>query len=321
MKSGVAVRPGFLVPVPPARSLSLAYVSHASSNVGSSYLRRLMPLRPRRIQTAATCLVVSLAAWLPPSAASQQITAREVVARCAEAMAGKGGAEVIHSVHFLLRPSTSAETTHWDIERPNKVRKVQPGHWVLVFDGTRAGFLEGPRRRDGSLEGPHLVPAQEWHDFEMDIALFVPAFFDYPAEYLRTEVRDGSTVHLLRVRLPLGGVVEYAVDGKTWLPVVVMLPQWGLERHLGDYREVDGITFFHAFWSSVDREDLTVLDELSFDEDAPPERYALPRGISQSPATSTLEVGGPHRDPPARGPCSTGRLDHRCTHPPHIPPS
>jgi hypothetical protein len=228
---------------------------------------------------AASVIGLTAILGLHSPASAQDITAAEVASRCAEAMGGEEGADGIRSLRFLLRRTDSARNIYWEIERPNKVRKERPGQLVLVFDGERAGFLEGPPREDGTLEGPHLVSEEDWHHFEMDIALFIPAFFDYTPEYLGRETTQGRPAHVLRVVLPMGGEALYWVDAETFLPHKVTLPDWGLEQFLGDWEEVDGITYFRSYWNSPDQSDLTRLDELRINEALPLDRFALPPDI------------------------------------------
>ena len=131
-----------------------------------------------------------------PTATSAPITAEHLVEECAQAM---GGMEKIDGLE------TMRTAQHWpdhgiiryEIKRPNLVKMGDD----LVFDGERAAWLTG-----------ELVPEEEWKDFEMDIGWYVPAFFDYPAEYLGTEVIDNIETHILRVTLPLGAVMTYNLD-------------------------------------------------------------------------------------------------------------
>lgn len=208
-------------------------------------------------------------------------TAREIVVKCAEAMGGPSGFSAVKSLRFLLKPGDPARNIIWEIERPNKVRKERPETLVLVFDGNRAGFIKGPPNEDGSFPGPHLVPEDDWHHFEMDIALYVPAFFEYPAEFIGTEAVGDTNAHLLQVTLPMGARVIYAIDANTYLPVKISLPSWDYHVFLGDYAETDGITYFHSFWTNPDRTGATTLSDLEFNVDLGEERFAFPGGIAQ----------------------------------------
>jgi len=226
-----------------------------------------------------TCLLVILRALLPQPAVSQTPSVSDIVARCAGAMAPGGDVDDLRSLQFETRGSGGGPPTSWEIVRPNLVRKTREGAFVLVFDGSRAGFLQGPRQEDGTLQGPHLVPEAEWFDFELDIALYVPAFFDFPAEYAGLTEVGGKTAHLLRVVLPLGGVVVYAVDAGSYLPIQVEQRAWGYARRLEDFREELGFVLPHRYWSPSDSTQVTTLDHLVVNPELAEDRFRLPPGI------------------------------------------
>lgn len=209
-------------------------------------------------------------------AQAKTITSREVVDRCIEAMGGQETVDSFRNMRFLLRRPDPSKNIYWEIQRPNKVRKERPGKLVLVFDGERAGFVMGPPRTDGTLEGPHLVPAEDWHHFEMDIALYVPAFFDHPAEYQGMDQVGETTVHILKVTLPMGAKVIYALDADSFLPLRVSLPAWDYEQYVGDWKKVGDVMYFHRFWSGSDPGDITLLDELAFNVDPGKDRFTVP---------------------------------------------
>jgi hypothetical protein len=150
---------------------------------------------------------------------------------------------------------------------------------VLVFDGARAAFVEGPVLDDGSLDGPHLVSADHWHHFEMDIALYVPAFFDYPAEFRGMTVVEGRNAYILHVNLPMGGEVVYWVDAESYLPIGVSLPDWELERAFGEWEKVGGYLLPRAFWAPSSPNDVTHLEHLEVNADLDDSRFRLPDGL------------------------------------------
>jgi hypothetical protein len=228
----------------------------------------------------ATCLrVVLLCALAPQPAHSQAPSVSDLVARCARAMAPRGSIDGLRTLRFETVGAGGGVPTSWEIVRPNLVRKTREGAWVLVFDGSRAAYLEGPRREDGTLRGPHLVPEGEWADFELDIALHVPAFFDFPAEYAGTAEVDRRTAYLLRVTLPRGGVVVYGLDAEGYLPVQVELPSWGYVRRFGDFREHGGFILPHRYWSPSDSSQVTTRQNLVVNQKLAADRFRLPPGI------------------------------------------
>jgi hypothetical protein len=194
-------------------------------------------------------------------------------------MGGSGHLETLRTLRFEYRSQGRDRPLKWEIIRPNLIRKEREGDIVLLFDGRRAGFLEGPVQEDGRPEGPHLVPEGDWHHFEMDIALYIPVFFDIPAEHVGRTTVDGDPAHLLRVTLPMGGVVVYAIDAESFLPVRVDLPGWDLQRRLGDFREVGGILYPHRFWDASDPTQVTVLEKLGVNVELDRTLFVFPAGI------------------------------------------
>lgn len=231
------------------------------------------------------CLGSVLSVLLPRPAASQTPSASEIVAGCARAIAPRGDIGDLRTLRFETRDSGGGRPTSWEIARPNLVRKTREGAFLLVFDGSRAGFLEGPPQDDGTLQGPHLVPEAEWADFELDIALYVPAFFDFPAEYAGITDVDGREAYLLRVVLPLGGTAIYAVDAGSYLPIRVELPTWDFAQRLGDFEEENGFLLPHRYWSPSDSSKATIIENLVVNAELDRDRFRLPATIREIPAT------------------------------------
>jgi len=232
--------------------------------------------RIHRATFAVFCMTLALSSC---TRSPEPLTAEDIVARCAEAMGGERGIEALRTLRFQLGSPNQAEPTLWEIERPNLVRKERMGNMTLVFDGNKAAFVVAPPNEDGTPGEPHLVDEADWHHFEMDIALYVPAFFDYPATYVDTTTVGGSLAQLLRVDLPMGGVVIYAVDAESFLPTKVSLPDWEYEVYLGDYAPVEGFTYFHKVWSNPDGADETVLENLKLNANIDRSRFEIPDSI------------------------------------------
>lgn len=229
-------------------------------------------------------LFVALAAVAGSSCSREpeSLTAEDVVTRCAAAMGGDAGIETLRTLSFQIRSADNPQPMAWEIERPNMVRKQREGVLVLVFDGERAAFVEAPPDDDGTPGEPRVVNEEDWHHFEMDIALYVPAFFDYPATYVDTITVRGAISHLLQVDLPMGGVVQYAVDAASFLPSRVILPAWEYDRHLGDYREVGGLLYFHRYWSGDDEAGATEIEELQVNVNFEQGRFEIPEELEVS---------------------------------------
>lgn len=213
---------------------------------------------------AVACLAVaagqataggSSQADVPASAvAAGPLTVGQVVARCTEALGGAGKLAAVKTVRFKVTYPGDERVCTIDVKRPNRFR--HEADFILVFDGTRAGFLKGAPPKDGKDPGPQLVEAESWKDFEVDLAFTFPAFLDYPASYRGLEVLDGKEVHALVVALPLGTRMTYLLDAATFLPakMVADVPFGGEtyhpERVVGDYRETGGVLFPHVFTST-----------------------------------------------------------------------
>jgi hypothetical protein len=201
----------------------------------------------------AVCLVLLL--WsVPPVLAAGPVTVEQVVARCAEALGGAGKLAAIKTLRFKVTYPGDQRVYTIDVRRPNRFR--HEADFVLVFNGTRAGFLKGAPPKDGKDPGPQLVEAESWKDFEVDLAFTFPAFLDYPARYRGLETLDGREVHALVVALPLGTGMTYLLDATTFLPVkmVADVPFGGEtyhpERVVGDYGETGGVLFPRSFTST-----------------------------------------------------------------------
>ncbi len=232
----------------------------------------------RRLCLCALLLQLSLVACQPePMTATppvdEPVTAERLVNECAEAMGGIAKIDALETIR-----STQNWPDHgliyYEIKRPNRVRMGDN----LVFDGERGSWLEGR----GAGEP---IPEEEWKDFEIDIAWYVPAFFDYPAEYVGTEMVDGIETHKLEVALPLGAVMTYNLDAETYLvyraatDFTIRGQEYHAERTYSDYQLCDGILYPHAFtYASRDGlETLTAtMAKLEFNVPLADERFSIP---------------------------------------------
>jgi hypothetical protein len=170
-----------------------------------------------------------------------------IISKCAEAM---GGLEMISSIKSLkineVFPDHGEHPMIFEMKRPNLFRNPRIN---LVFDGKRACFLKGS---DNNSE-PELVDEDEWKDFEVDIAFHFPAFFDYPATFEGVESIEGNEALKLSVKLPLGAIMTYYLDSKTFLifKAIAKFTLGGQERtpfrDFFDYKPVSGILFPHGF--------------------------------------------------------------------------
>ncbi len=197
------------------------------------------------------------------------LTAERLVDECAEAMGGIAKIEALETIRSAHHWPDHG-TIRYEIKRPNLVRMGDS----LVFDGERAAWLTG-----------EPVPEEEWKDFEMDIGWYIPAFFDYPAEYLGTEVVDNIETHILQVTLPLGAVMTYNLDAQTYLvyratsEVAVGDQVYHYERTYSDYRLHDDILYPHAFtYASRDGTEVltATMETLEFNIPLEDEHFSAP---------------------------------------------
>jgi len=177
----------------------------------------------------------------------ETVTAEMIVAKCAEAMGGMEKISLIKTMRVNeIFPDHGEHAMIFEMKRPNWFRNPRIN---LVFDGKRACFLKGP----GNKSGPELVDEDEWKDFEVDMAFHFPAFFDYPAAFAGVESVDGRDAAKLSVNLPLGAVMTYYIDSKSFLifRAAAKFVLGGKEhtpyRDFFDYRQVNGVLLPHGF--------------------------------------------------------------------------
>ena len=181
------------------------------------------------------------------SSETQKQKSELIISKCAEAM---GGQEMISSIKSLrineVFPDHGEHPMIFEMKRPNLFRNPRIN---LVFDGKRACFLNG----SDNNSKPELVDEEEWKDFEVDIAFHFPAFFDYPATFEGVESGEGKDEIKIKVELPLGAVMIYYIDCRTFLiSKAVAKFKLGVKeytpfRDYFDYKPVSGILFPHGF--------------------------------------------------------------------------
>jgi len=172
----------------------------------------------------------------------------EIIQRAWAAMFGNAKSEDIRSLCVESFFHGSAIPSRQTVKRPNLFRnEVSSG--VLVFDGKRAAWIERKPDENGKPLGPEVLDQAHWRHFEVDIALLLPAFFDYPSEYMGKEAVEGADTYKIRVTLPLGGKVIYFVDAGSFL-VKKRLVSWDggspaayWENTMTGHKQYDGILF------------------------------------------------------------------------------
>lgn len=174
-------------------------------------------------------------------------TTTAVVAGCAKAMGGEGRIRALRTLRVeVVYTDHGDKPIVYEIRRPNRYRIESPGRYVTRFDGRQASRQRLDRT---PLAPPVLMRAAEMADVDLEIAWLVPAFFDYPAESLGAMEVSGRRCHQLRVTLPLGATVTYAIDTDTFLihqisvDATVDGTPFHAERQWTAYREVDGLRY------------------------------------------------------------------------------
>ena len=172
----------------------------------------------------------------------------DVIARAADNWGGRERLDALSTIRAeFTYDEADGPVTH-DIARPNLVRSTGGDRYTSVFDGHRAAFLHYVDR-EGNAREPFLVEEDEVKDWELEKAWVFPAFFDHPAEYLGVENLGGSSVHVLRVNLPLGARVDYFLDAGSFLVVraeglaTIGGTNYGSGREFFDFQEIDGILY------------------------------------------------------------------------------
>ena len=193
-------------------------------------------------------LLLTSSAWTQTNAGTiPQLTAEQIIARCAQALGGQEKINALRTMRFHpIFPDHGYKPLPFELKRPNLSRVLNS---LLVFDGRRACFLKG----SNGQSGPEMVDAEEWKDYEVEIGFYFPAFFDYRAEFLGEFTVEEREAYALAVTLPLGAHLTYFIDQQTFLPLKVTADFtihgtiFRPERIYSDYKEVAGILFPHGF--------------------------------------------------------------------------
>ena len=206
----------------------------------------MKPLVSLKSVVALLCALAIVFAACKP-APKAEISKEEIIQKAWNAMFGELKNEEVKSFYVESFFHGSTVPNRQTVKRPNLFRN-EVGSGVLVFDGKRAAWAERTPDEKGNPRGPELIEPESWRHFEVDIAVLIPAFFDYPAEYKGRDMVEGVETHVLRVNLPLGSFVTYFVDAKTFL-VAKRLVNWNgvegddWENVLAHYADFDGVRF------------------------------------------------------------------------------
>lgn len=181
------------------------------------------------------------------------ITKEEVINNAWKAMFGKLKNEDIKTIYIECNYTEGAVSgqrlsRRAFIKRPNLFRTEVSGD-ILIFDGNRAANIKGAPDEEGILQNTEILEHIYWKHFEIDIAIYFPAFFDYPSEFKGITKVGERDAYELHIELPLGAKVTYLVDAASFL-VLKRLVNWGgtAEEYIYDhvikgYNEYGGVLY------------------------------------------------------------------------------
>jgi hypothetical protein len=225
-------------------------------------------------------------------------SSEDVVAACAEAMGGWEAIKDFQTLTFDYPLRGGGAPVLWEVVWPNLVRQERENEFVFLFDGSRAGFLLGPKREDGTFPEPHLLAEEEWSIYELDVAQYFPAFFFLPWEDLGLVSLGETRVHQVKVVFPLSRAAVYSIDAEEFLPVRVDFPEMEFGMDLGDFRQIGGVLLPHRFSPVGDSENATIIERVRVNVELDRARFIFPPGIGKGTFEQPTSVNtGP---PPAR---------------------
>jgi hypothetical protein len=229
-------------------------------------------------------LIISAGGLHPRSAEPSKA---EIIQKAWKAMFGGVKNEDIKSLYVESYFHGSTIPSRQTVKRPNLFRnEVSSG--VLVFDGKRAAWVERKPDENGKPLSPELLDPAHWRHFEVDIALIVPAFFDYPSEYLGKEAVEGAETYKIRVNLPLGSNVIYFVDAKSFL-ILKRLVGWDggsptvyWENTMTGHKPYDGIVFPEGCsYPGRDGRETGTYQNVRINVDPPDELFRIPVALGR----------------------------------------
>jgi len=216
----------------------------------------------------------------------QTVTADQILAKVSEAMGGVEKIKALDTLRVRTIYGGHEKPVIIEIKRPDKIRTESTA--TTVFDGKRGAFLKRPPAKDGTPRGPGLFKPDETAEFELDLAFYVPAFFDHPSTYMGLGEEGGKEVHKLQVDLPLGAKVTYFIDAETFLITGARAHfstsggSYRLDRVYHDYQKTgDGILYFRNFSFSFNGGEMqkAVNENVEINVPLDDSRFAVPEGL------------------------------------------
>jgi hypothetical protein len=195
-------------------------------------------------------------------------------------MGGWEQIRALKTLSFDYPPRGGGPPVRWEIMWPNQVRREKEDDFILLFDGSKAGFLRGFRQEDGTHAEPKLLPETEWKIMELDVAPYLPAFFYLPFEGLGKGLDGERSADLIKVQFPLGETAVYYIGTEDHLPFRIDFPGMDYSLYLGDFLEVEGVLVPHRFHSATDPTRVSIIEKVRGNVDIERARLLFPPEIS-----------------------------------------
>jgi hypothetical protein len=177
------------------------------------------------------------------------ITANVIVAASAQAM----DVRAVSTLRLVIEYPDHDYLVTSEVARPGRIWSGAEGVYAMGFDGAVAWYHDYRPGPAGEAQELERVAEQYLGDFEVDIAYYFPAYFDYPSEYVGDDTLEDGDAFVLAVDLPLGARVQYWVDKMSHLPVKVRSTvtidgeTHEVERTMSDFHRIDGLMYPRSF--------------------------------------------------------------------------
>jgi outer membrane lipoprotein-sorting protein len=199
---------------------------------------------------ACGAALVFLASITTAGKVVEQMDAAAVIARCAEAMGGEALIKNLRTLRAeVVYPDHDTKPVLHEIRRPNLLRTERTGEYTAIFDGKQGAMMKYDPAKPGQPPTIQNIPSAMAKGLETDLIWFIPAFFDFPAEYAGLVESNGRKAHKLKVTLPLGTRAEYLIDAETYLIKTIAVDEtyqgktFHMERGWLDLKSAQGILY------------------------------------------------------------------------------
>jgi len=184
---------------------------------------------------------------------TKEIAKDEIIKKSWKAMFGESKSEDIKSIYFENQVKGRTEPSISIVKRPNHFRNEIPVG-IAIFNGKRGALIQNDSTEGWKNNELKILETTHWRDFEVDIAFKFPAYFDYQSKYGGRDIVNGKENFKIIVELPLGGVVTYFLDTKTFFITKQSL-SWiedsskvVLEMFVTKYKNYNGILFPEGYY-------------------------------------------------------------------------